>query len=96
MVYRCHAAPVSTTPSGAHESAVSKTKNLLSQDKESFVSCRYACGLVGEEGFRKGYSYLLQHFCCMQRAAWQVQAWVVEPSAQWSGQAGSPHRELEL
>lgn len=79
-----------------HMSWLFPKRKIFSQDKESFVSCRYACGLVGEAGFRKGYSYLLQHFCCMQSVAWQVQAWVVEPSVQWSGQAGSPHRELEL
>lgn len=44
----------STVQSGAHEMAVSKMKNFLSQDKGSFVSFRYACGLVGEAVFGEG------------------------------------------
>lgn len=71
-------------------------RKIFSLKIKSFVSCRYACGLVGEAGFRRGYGYLLQRFCCMQIVAWQVQGWVVEPSVQCSGQAGSPRRELEL
>lgn len=45
--------PVNTAQSGAHEMPTSKMKNLLSQDKGSVVSCRYACGFLLERQFLK-------------------------------------------
>ena len=54
MVYRCYTGSVNTEQCGAHEMCISKMKNLLSQDKGSFVSFRYACGFVGEAAFVEG------------------------------------------
>lgn len=47
-------ASVNAAQSGAHEISISKMTNLLSQDKGSFVSFRYACGFVGEAVFGRG------------------------------------------